>query len=124
MTKKQILEGNKLIAKFMGLIPIKYKLNGEKGNSFITKEDNINYEGFEKFFCMKDAKYYSSWNWLIPACKKWDEMIFPNDNIKLLMEYLQRCDSLDNKVSCYEILPVFEQLVDNIKWYNGLDTGK
>lgn len=75
-------------------------------------------------YIMWDLKYHSSWDWLIPACKKWDELIFPTDNPKLLVEYCRKCDLLDDMVTCYEIEAVFEQLVKNIKWYNGLETRK
>lgn len=32
--------------------------------------------------------------------------------------YTQLSEILDNRMVCYDILPVFEQLVRNIYWYN------
>ena len=56
--------------------------------------------------------YHSSWNWLMPACKKFD-------NLNLMdVEYERLCDEIDNAVSCYEIKPAFKNLVSAIKWYN------
>jgi hypothetical protein len=56
-------------------------------------------------------------NWLMPACHKWDEL----EGFKRGEEsdqYENLCDFLDQKVTLYEILPVWEQLVKNIEWYN------
>lgn len=151
MTKKQILQGNKLIAKFMGFQFIKncvqktdlYELGDQSGEDEINdlwilnpselflkikrfdqwvEEDYYSGEKpFDEFYYKNSLKYHSSWDWIIPACKKWDELIFPADNAKLLVEYCRKCDLLDDMVTCYEIEAVFEQLVKNIKWYNGLE---
>lgn len=56
--------------------------------------------------------YDTSWDWLMPACKKWDELTLNNT------EYIQLSDKLDQMVTLYEIVPAFQQLVENIKWYN------
>lgn len=92
------VEGNKLIAKFMGR---------ERG-----------YEStYEIFYA--NLQYHSSWDWLMPVCYKWDnvfeECLVDSDISK---EYEGLCDLLDEAVTLYKILPVFKQLVENIKWYN------
>ena len=108
MTQEQI-EGNKLIAEFMGKSI--YPVGG-------TKE----YKKWKGEFCdysLFQIEYHSSWDWLMPACYKWDNLFkeTPLEYPKA-MEYEELCDALDNAVSRYEIMPVFSQLVENIKWYN------
>jgi hypothetical protein len=65
------------------------------------------------------GKYHSSWDWLMPACYKWDNLFVETAmEYPKAMEYEKLCDEIDNAVSRYEILPVFNQLVENIKWFN------
>lgn len=59
-----------------------------------------------------NAKYHTSWDWLMPACKKFDSL-----NL-LDKEYESLCDEIDNAVSCYEIMPAFKNLVKAITWYS------
>lgn len=54
MTEQEILDGNKLIAEFMGL----------RGNWL---------------FNIREAKYHSSWDWLQPVAKKAAEYIRVDD---------------------------------------------
>jgi hypothetical protein len=90
LTQEQI-EGNKLIAEFM-----------EK-----------RYFAGERLL-----KYHSSWDWLMSACYKWDNLTDAEIKEGTFYEYERLCDLLDAKVTLYEIFPVWEQLVENIKWYN------
>jgi hypothetical protein len=97
MTKEQIQqieEGNRLIADFM-----EWQHHPDK-----------QYDEYE----MAGLKYHTSWDWLIPACYKWDSLI------KFLFnpEYEQRCDELDRVATLYQIKPLWTVLIENIKWYN------
>jgi hypothetical protein len=125
MTQKQILEGNKLIAKFMR---IKFFRRPKFAQFILGDIDELKWKDSNgELISINNLKYHSSWDWLIPACQKWDNLMHTNSKLigsKLIITYLKKCDTLDNIVACYEILPVFEQLVKNIKWYNGLDTEK
>jgi hypothetical protein len=94
----EIREGNKLIAEFMNHPYLKVW----------RKFNDVKPFDFDKL------KYHTSWGWLMPACKKWDEL----DPVPAFEEYMELSDNLDNKVTLYEILPVYKQLVENIKWYN------
>lgn len=90
-----IVEGNKVIAVFM-------KIKFNNGMWF--------YNGYGKF--PSDLSYHSSWDWLMPACKKFDKL-----NL-LDKEYERLCDEIDNAVSCYEIKAAFRNFVKAIEWYN------
>jgi hypothetical protein len=114
MTQKQIVKGNKLICKF-----ITTKIKDE----WYYFDHPILYGAEISHF--NDFKFHKSWDYIIPVCKKWgcltDDLQISDENYSY---YLDLCELLDKKVTRFEILPVFEQLVNNIKWYNGLDTGK
>ena len=102
MTQEEI-EGNKLIAEFK-----------------CTKSFDTYYDSEGKYhFEILDSQYHSSWDWIMPACYKWDNLFFDVAlEYKLAQEYELRCDALDNAITKYEILPAFKQLVENIKWFN------
>lgn len=112
MTKDQILEGNILIAAFEG-----YEV------------DTKNYA--EPLYAIKSQpvtsayadmlKYHSSWESLMPVCYKWDNLFIEGVErapLAKIMEHGDYCSKLDAVVVKYKIMPVFEQLVENIKWYN------
>jgi|ERR1035437_6013415 hypothetical protein len=94
--KKEIIEGNILIKEFIGK-----EIRGQFGRILSVEEYAYNYK----------------WDWLMPACYKWDS-IYTIQEGSLSKRYEELCDALDKVVSCYEILPVWQQLVENIKWYN------
>ena len=109
---KEIIEGSKLIAVFMGAF---------EGDKIGNIERNIYFEKpMDNLFCYNETglKYHSSWEWIMPACEKWDKLegfMIGDQSDK----YEELSDSLDNSVTRnYEIDDVFNQLVLNIKWYN------
>jgi len=66
--------------------------------------------------------YHSSFDWTMKVCLKWDT-IYEGKTLKLPIpkwyrEYEDLCDLLDAEASRYEITPLYEQLVENIVWYN------
>lgn len=87
----EILEGNKLIAAFMG------------------KPDHIMPELL---------KYHSSWDWLMPACRKFDSLFDSNWTETQELEYVALSDKMDEAATFYEIFPLYQELVNGIKWYN------
>ncbi len=104
-----IKKGNEIIGTFMNLdwSIMKTASNPE---GFPVLFDSENHQGYT------NLKFHSSFNELMQACKKWDDL----DNVlsKHRHKYEELCDLLDNKVTLYEVYPVFEQLVENINWYN------
>ena len=65
---------------------------------------------------LEDCKFDSSWNWIMPACAKWDKLF--DGKAEVPYKYCQLSDYLDLEVALYEINGIFEQLVENVKWYN------
>ena len=114
MTKKQIVENNKLLAEFMGLKE-GWWISGEK-----KQKQYCDIGGFldSKTYYASDLIFHSDWNWLIAACKKWDNLkIFYGTKNEDM--YVDLSDFLDESVTLYRIDTVFLQLIYNIKWHNG-----
>ena len=119
MTDKNILEGNKLIAEFMGDT---FHTDIEIGSDLVDKA----------WLCNLDQKYYSSlfyhksWNWLIPVTKKVCNTIEKLlDSIKESInesyeEDLMNFYSAFVEVNFFEIAieDIYMQCVSFINWYN------
>ena len=118
----EVLKGNKLIAEFMGYV---FAGDGKKMHFNICKPGETNYyygswliEDFNEHL-QQELKYHSSWQWLMPVCKKWD-IFFEGANInkKIYSVYEELSDKLDYAVTLYDIIPTFNQIVENIVWLN------
>lgn len=101
------MSDNELISNFMGSEKIDLVAKFGEGWAKIIQRHAP--EGTEF------PPYDKSWDWLMPACKKWDSLKFIPGKEK---EQMHLCDDLDHYASCYDIEPVFRQLVINIQWYN------
>lgn len=109
----ETLEGNKLIAEFMGWNKMPETYNNEKGEvvSYGRSQDLytlslINYKNANEF------EYHSSWDWLMPVIKKieninHDSAVILEEQVKVLLLPIY---SEINKVWC--------AVVEFIKWYN------
>lgn len=100
-----ILEGNEIIAIFMGekVLPIK---------------DNDLFPVIEGEFGLRQTKYHTSWDWLMPVCKKLDRLV-EDGIIDYSMVYEAHCDNLDDAVTrSYDISEVFPVVVQFIHFYN------
>lgn len=73
--EKEISEGNKLIAEFMGGVCSNYA-DGSKG-WIIPNLTKNGVEGDEK-----SLKFHSSWDWLMPVVEKIGKTIIPKDWLK------------------------------------------
>lgn len=122
MKEQEIIEGNKLIAEFIGC---EIERDGRKGIGNLTY--NLPAMMFEpdffeiQFFMdtcdmpnkVSNMLFHKSWDWLIPAIQKFDSLpLYSN------LEYIDHCEKIDSIVTCYEVLPAFYALVEAIKWYN------
>ncbi len=101
-TEKEIQEGNKLIAEFMGYeIEQKY---------FIT-DISIARKNGEQYFASK-LKYHSSWDWLMPAAKKSVDYVKVDTAGSRLQQDILRGTRLMDIEECWLAVVKF------ISWYN------
>ncbi len=132
MNKRQIISGNKIIAKFLGFKINKYnKIDLEISahddkipfNDYFKRLNNGYRQGSWENF--SELEFHKSWDWLMRACYVFDNIFNSDvdsktiDDIQIYpKEYCEHCDNLDHLVGCYEIEPVYNALIEAIKWYN------
>ena len=115
MTTEEIVEGNRLIAEFMG-----YKQR-ENGGLFWGND------GLGGLY-PKDLKYHSSWDWLMPVVEKIqhleDELPVKIDfqihllgAVELYIDY-KRVFAMTAFEPGTLINAVYEAILEFIKWYN------
>ena len=141
MTTEEIIEGNKLIAEFMGFQKCNC-IRNENGRYYdyhlsdkfeLIKEVKIWIEGEHGFglenqdMCfIEDLKFHSSYDWIMPVVEKIEQLLFPNDvfyNIHILggccvCIISSDMDELGQYSEPTKILTVFKAVVEFIKWYN------
>ncbi len=106
MTREEIIEGNLLIAKFMG---------GYESETHSTIIEGLN--GGE--FHVEDLEYHKDWNWIMPA---WKTFYFDVINTEWYAEF---CDDesdvcfgcLRNGLETGNIENIFKYFVRLIEWY-------
>lgn len=111
ISEKEIIEKNRIIAEFMEGVYCEHPsgyFSGEFGYMFYK----------DRWYNEKNLLYHSSWDWIMSACKKFDELNVSERDKERRSAYEDRCDDIDNAVSCYDILPAFNALVNAIQWYN------
>ena len=104
-------ENNKIIAEFMGFIPI-------TENNLLA--DNFNVKEEEKLMVIEFTKYHSDWNWLMQVVEKIETHGFTFDIKKNWScitrkgeKIIIRWEEDNNKIEA-----VYNACVEFIKWYN------
>ena len=96
--------------------------NDEKNNFLISQFNGWTYKSVDEFIKDKSSyelhNYQEDWNKLIPVCRKFDQLYSDNWSIKTNEEYVELSNKLDYSSTLYEILPLYKQLLDCIKWFN------
>lgn len=103
----------RLIALFMGAE--EYEPNWFRFNSPPIKLTLYESNLIWNIECMQ---YSSSFDWLIPVCRKLDSYYNENWNANQNSEYVSLSNRLDDNISLYEILPVYKTVIDFIMWVN------
>ena len=106
MEQAEILQGNIMIAKFMGFI----NLQSPNWFSFVLDDGTL-----KEFHIGSPIEYHLSWDLLMPACKKFISL---QDNFKDIIPYELHCDTINSAVTSYDVLPAWVQLIGGIEWYN------
>jgi hypothetical protein len=121
MLENEILEGNKLIAEFMGAIADTGETEGWFGGIMFP-------HGYDRTLALK---YNSSWDWLMPVIAKVTKLIREKQYIPIGKheEYSVQCNAYEEqwrKLFDYQaysffiadIESVYKAIVEFIKWYN------
>ena len=115
MEENKIIEGNKLIAEFMG--------GKHNGGSYYRFYYGIDIVGVKEncrpvSWIETNLKYHTSWDWLMPCVKKFDYLA-ENKVIPFSDDFEFWCDKIEDTITrTYEIEPVFKIMVEAITWYN------
>jgi hypothetical protein len=121
MKTNEILQGNRILAEFMGLKPgynsYTKKYNWGDGIFFMTDGDTIE-EVMDAIAGY--AKYHSSWDWLMPVVEKIEALGY---DVEIGSQYVRIDDGLDEGFgidswnSGSKIEAVFTACVEFAKWY-------
>lgn len=65
-----------------------------------------------------DLRYHTSFDKLIPVCRKFDNLDIRNFSAEHLTTYQQLCDALDDAAALYKIEPLHDALAKCIEWYS------
>lgn len=119
MTPKEILEGNKLIAEFMGM-----KESVIKRGSLVWNEKNI-------LIDKNELKYHSSWDWLMPVVERIESLDKLGGVVRIIQGQCKITSRMLGDSSVYadksnymlmgvkgKLLSTYEAVVEFIKWYN------
>ena len=105
----EIIEGNKLIAEFMGYEPRIQSWRGMK--------DNTTYKINERWFPNWTLQYHTSWDWLMPVVEKICEIDNQADVEFALLRNSANLEIFKTSILCH-IDGVYERVIQFIKWYN------
>jgi hypothetical protein len=109
MTQEEIIQGNKLIAEFMGGIKPDLFCNGVKQSENAWNHNDINNPLCGGKYYDDSLKYHTSWNWLMPVVERCNSII---NHIEYFSRDLQRA------LCAADIELVFIAVIEFIKWYN------
>ena len=117
-TNKEIAQNNKIIAEFMGFIPI-------TESDFLA--DNYKVKKKDILMVIECTKYHSDWNWLMEVVEKIESISFEEDNfINVTIGCGFDCTIQDAHGKLFElstcehtkIKTVYNACLEFIKWYN------
>lgn len=106
-TQEQKDEGNKIIAKFMGL---PYCLSDLETDNF-GDQDVERWAIFNHYYTASEMRFHTSWDWLMPVCKKAaiGEAEISKEGIHLL-------ESVYGAITSFDITQAFRAIVEFLEW--------
>lgn len=118
MKENKIIEGNRLIAEFMGL---------EKTDGFMTSCSGIEvsakgYKCDDVFYPINELKFYYLWNWLMPVVEKVESMGYIVTITQNICTIKASVMVITRQTGNYgtpdtKIYNTWLALIDFIKWY-------
>jgi hypothetical protein len=137
MTDKEIIEGNKLIAEFMGWKCTSRKSYNDDILVLYTDKDTIfkyNKHGYLYNKNPWDAplKYHSSWDWLMPVVEKIKSLgdsyeingLYGKVHYRWCHKYDEESNNeiqpirINGKINELQLLVMYKAIIKFIKWYN------
>lgn len=135
MEQSEIIEGNKMIAVFMGAIPCKdwLDIDGyEHKDWYHTQWSNRLQENLELYsYRYSQLEYHSSWDWLMPVVEKIESLdklggivTIQQGQCKITSRMLGDNSVYANKSNYMlmgakgKLFSTYEAVVEFIKWYN------
>ena len=118
MTKEEILEGNKLIAEFMGAIYVDLNDYGGYSIGFGYKYRTPPTNNSCYNWTVDNMLYYYEWNWIKPVFDKLKYILLLNENAELSNTFDEIINGLIYELAYSKIEIFFANIVTAIKWYN------
>lgn len=117
----ETLEGNKLIAEFMGIKSSLFHSLTGKNYMVFDFEDGRSIRHTDADWKLE---YHISWDWLMPVVYKINGLriengILVNDSV---MTYVNQLGKVKRSLMKLNIEPLWKEVVEFIKWYNQLTT--
>ncbi len=120
MEDVNVIEGNKIIAKFMDGVYCEYPdkiFPGEFGYRFPAEIQN------SSWWNEKSLKYHSSWDWIMPVWKKIGGKMYEIRRTVSGEEYQRAAVLTQHVLKAFQkadIDSAFLWIVESVKWYNQL----
>lgn len=111
MDKQEIIEGNSLIAVFMGFT----RKQGALPHFSVPKGEDLKYKAFT--LDINKMPYHESWDWLKPVVGKIGNISINYYQENNLPAY-EECGKLLSTHIVVSIETVYEKVIQWIKWYN------
>lgn len=121
-TKEEIIEGNKLIAEFMGYEKTIYSdvFNGDLYALDVSKGE---------IYAISQMQYHASWDWIMPVVEKIEQKgciveisysLVCMCRICVIWEKHKKAFNIinDNNGGLEPIIAIYKSVVEFIKWYN------
>ena len=106
---KTIIDGNKLIAEFMGV-------------SHAAVDGNLYY--YVNGDSYDTLEYHTSWDWLMPVVEKIYKLMNAITEIETNTTWAVLVSRLEESILRFKIADVFLVTVEAIKWYNNQSQSK
>lgn len=120
MTQEEIIEGNELIAKFMGATELGKSSGLSDPSKCLNMVHPINCDGIE-YVSLSELKYHSSWDWLMSVVEEIESLGWIVEIIEKSCAI--RCGNKPNRffetltICDLKMEAIWSSIVKFIKWY-------
>ncbi len=137
MDEQKIIEGNILLAIFMGMVPITTKWKHGEWTTWVYENEMFTKDGntfVEKCYVPQELRFHADWNWLMPVVEKISKMAQVNIRPKMTSIYriwgASMAYAKEQGIPSSEVPPITERdestfilntwqaMIDFINWHN------